>query len=702
NLMGLSSFLCTGEKKTADLATLNRYRGENFLIVFSDDMPLTHAFDKGLPVEEYLERQEFYFGKDYLVALADHDIAANRIRDEKLKPLLQRKGIRTIAWSRTYFLEKEDYDAYRIAGCIRDKKGLEESDPHLDEGRYLHTPEELEGLYDRDDLLNADVLGSFCRVLMDYKTSLPVYECKSGISSSSYLTALCQEGLKRRLKGQVTKEYRDRLKEELDVILKMHFEDYFLIVYDFILYAKKNGILVGPGRGSAAGSLVSYCLGITEIDPLRFGLLFERFLNPERITMPDIDTDFPDDRRDEVIRYVRDKYGEEHVAHILTFGTLKAKQVLRDVGRVLGYPSGELDPICRLVPQAPDASLRGTYETVALFRQKIESDARYRRLYSLAEKLEGLPRHESTHAAGIVLSRDPLQKVVPLIRVEEDVCSTQFTMEYLEELGLIKMDFLAIRNLSIIAEIVEEVNKTEPLDIRKIPLDDKKTFELIGNVNTMGIFQLESNGMKSLVRKMRPKNFEEIGMTIALFRPGPMENIPAFLENRAHPETIRYLHEDLRPVLEETYGIIVYQEQIMTIARTMAGFSYGKADVLRRAMSKKKASELEGLKDEFLEGCRSNGYDPSVSEKVYELILKFANYGFNKSHSVVYGMVAYEMAYLKANYPLSFYKALLNGVIGSESKTYDYISECLSIGQKVSGVSINDSELIYRIDRGSI
>ncbi len=702
NLMGLSSHISTGEKKTIDIATLNHYRPNNYLILFSDDMPLTYAIDKNLDVPEYMERQEDYFGRDYLVAMADHNIAINRLRDEKLRPLLKLRGIKMLALSRTYFPDKDDFEAYEVLKCIRDKKTINDVSSSLEEGRYLFSPEEFEEYYTKEELLNTDVLASRCQVKLEFSTSLPKYECRNSLSSKDYLQALCIEGLKRRRKGKVTKEYSDRLKYELDVILRMHFEDYFLIVYDFILYAKKNGILVGPGRGSAAGSLVSYCLGITEIDPIRFGLLFERFLNPERITMPDIDTDFPDDKRDQVIAYVRDKYGKDHVAHILTFGTLKAKQVLRDVGRVLNYSTGELDALCKLVPFAPDATLKKTYDTVPLFAQRVESEEKYRRLYSLARKLEGQPRHESTHAAGIVLSSKPLSEVVPLIAVESDVYSTQYTMEYLEDLGLIKMDFLAIRNLSIIAEIVEEINKIEPFDIHHIPLDDPKTFSLISSVNTLGIFQLESSGMKSLVKKMRPRNFEEIGITIALFRPGPMENIPAFLENRAHPQDIRYLHEDLKDILEETYGIIVYQEQIMNIARKMASFSYGKADVLRRAMSKKKASELEGLKDEFIEGCLKNGYDREVSENIYELILKFANYGFNKSHSIVYGMVAYQMAYLKANYPLYFYKALLNGCVGSESKTYDYISECRGIGQKVLGVSVNSSSSAYEIADGGI
>ena len=503
--------------------------------------------------------------------------------------------------------------------------------------------------------------------------------------------------MKRRLKGEVPEAYRKRLDYELSVIVKMNFEDYFLIVYDFILFAKKNNIMVGPGRGSAAGSLVSYCLGITDIDPLKYGLIFERFLNPERISMPDIDTDFPDDRRDEVFHYVKERYGIDHVGHIITYGTLKAKQVLRDVGRVLDYPIREVDQICKMIPNALDMDLEKAYNTVPLFAQKIESDERYRRLYKIARKLEFFPRHESTHAAGIVMSKKKLEEVVPITKIEEDINSTQYTMEHLEELGLIKMDFLGLRNLGIIAEITDEINKKEPFDIRTIPLDDKKTFDLIDSVNVMGIFQLESPGMRNLIRKMKPRTFEEIGMTIALYRPGPMKNIPQFLENRENPQRITYLHPDLKPILEETYGIIVYQEQIINIARVMAGFTYGKADILRKAMSKKKLSELEKLEPEFINGCIAKGYQKNVAQQVYDLILEFANYGFNKSHSIAYALVAYQLAYLKANYPLYFYKALLNGVIGSQSKTYDYIAECMNINQKVRGIDLNDSQAYYII-----
>jgi len=691
NLMALSSYLCRDNHEYITIDELNNYRKDNFLCLFSDDMPLTYIVDKQMDIEEGLNKQEELFGKDYVVAFVDHDKAINTKRDNVLRPYLKKRNILTIALNRTYYLNHDDVNAYKILKCIRDKETITNNTQDLDDGRYLLNPNEYKEIYEEDDLNCTDAIASACNVYLDYKTSLPKYEHKD-YPSKDYLVALCKEGLKRRLKNNVPIEYSKRLDYELSVILKMHFEDYFLVVYDFILYAKKNDIMVGPGRGSGAASLVAYCLGITDINPIQYGLIFERFLNPERISMPDIDSDFPDDRRDEVIDYIKEKYGKDHVAHIITYGTLKAKQVIRDVGRVLNYSVFEIDSINKLIPNGPHVTLMDTYNEYPIFKQKIESDERYRKLFSIALKLEGFPRHESTHAAGIVLSRKELSEVVPIIEVEQGIYSTQYTMEHLEELGLIKMDILGIRNLSITNEIVSDINKYETkLNIKEIPLNDKKTFDLIDKANTLGIFQLESSGMMNLIRKFKPQTFEEIGIVIALFRPGPMENIDQFIQNKNNPRSITYLHSALEPILKETYGIIVYQEQIMAIARKMAGFTFGKADLLRRAMSKKKAEQLESLADDFIEGCVKNGYTKELATSIYDLILKFANYGFNKSHSIVYARVAYEQAYLKTNYPKYFYKALLNGVIGAESKTFEYIKECLSINQKVKAPSINES-----------
>ena len=696
NLMGLSSHICTSDENIIDIETLNKYKDHNILCLLSDNMPLTKAVDQNLDIEKVMEDQKALFG-DYIVGLMDHDINLNYNRDQKIKDILKKYNISCLALNRTYYLNKEDDEDYNVLKCIRDKKTIDDPSNSLDSGRYFLNKKEFEKLYDQSDLDNTDILARNCNVSLNFKTSLPKYENKGNISSKDYLISLCREGLKRRLKNNITDEYKKRLDYELKTIIQMNFEDYFLIVYDFILYAKKSNILVGPGRGSAAGSLVAYCLGITDIDPIKYGLIFERFLNPERISMPDIDTDFPDDKRDQVIEYVKNKYGKQHVGHIITYGTLKTKQVLRDVARVLNYSTIEIDSICKTIPNNMQVDLDGAYKSIALFRQKIESDEKYRRLFKIAKKLENNPRHESTHAAGIVFSSLPLYEVVPITSIEQDLYSTQYTMQYLEELGLIKMDFLGLRNLGIISDIVAQINLSETFDINKIALDDEKTYDLICDANVLGVFQLESDGMRNLIKKMKPRTFEDIAVAIALIRPGPMKNIPEYLKNRANPSKIEYLHPSIKPILQETYGIIIYQEQIMNIARKMASFSYGKADILRKAMSKKKLEELESLHLDFINGCLQNGYSTQVAEKIYDLILEFANYGFNKPHSIAYAMVAYQLAYLKANYPLYFYKALLNGVIGSQSKTYDYIAECININQKIKGIDLNNSMLEYII-----
>ena len=702
NLMGLSSHICTGDDTVIDLDTLNRYKAHNFICLLSDNMPLTYAVDQDLDIDQAMERQKQLFG-DYIVGLVDHDIALNYNRDLKIREILKKHNISCIALNRTFYLNAVDDEDYSVLKCIRDKKTIDDPSNSIDSGRYFLNKNEFSKLYEQSDLDNTDILARNCNVSLNFMTSLPKYENRGDYPSKDYLISLCKEGLKRRLKNNnVPDEYKKRLEYELKTIIQMNFEDYFLIVYDFILFAKKNNILVGPGRGSAAGSLVAFCLGITDIDPIRYGLIFERFLNPERISMPDIDTDFPDDKRDIVIDYVKNKYGKDHVGHIITYGTLKTKQVLRDVARVLNYPTREIDGICKTIPNNIQMTLDDAYRTIPLFKQKIEADERYRKMFGIAKKLENNPRHESTHAAGIVFSKLPLYEVVPITSIEQDLYSTQYTMQYLEELGLIKMDFLGLRNLGIISEIVSEINLNTPFDINRIPLDDIKTFDMICKANVLGVFQLESDGMRNLIRKMQPKTFEDIAVAIALFRPGPMKNIPEYLKNRMNPSLIEYPHPNIRPILEETYGIIVYQEQIMNIARKMAGFTYSKADILRKAMSKKKLDELESLHMDFIDGCLNNGYSSQVSEKIYALILEFANYGFNKPHSIAYAMVAYQLAYLKANYPLYFYKALLNGVIGSQSKTYDYIAECLNIKQKINGIDLNKSRLEYIIQDDSI
>ena len=571
--------------------------------------------------------------------------------------------------------------------------------------RYFRSKEEMVELYDEDDLAASDKIAQMCHVEMKFpKAILPKFKNRYGMSSEEFLRRLCHKGLEKRMQYQkIPSVYEQRLRYELDVIISMGYADYFLIVWDFIRFAKTQDIYIGPGRGSAAGSLVAYCLGITHADPIRYHLLFERFLNPERVSMPDIDTDFPDDRRDEVIAYVHDLYGEHHVSHIITFNTLAAKQVLRDVGKAMQVAPRQIDLLCKLVPNRPKVTLQDAYQERVKFKQMINSGEQMRKLFAIALQLEGLPRHSSLHAAGIILSNEDISNVCPLIDVDEGMCATQFTMEYLEELGLIKMDFLGLRNLTIIDEIVHQINaKEKRLDIMHIPLDDAKTYQLIRSVDTVGVFQLESEGMKNLIRKMKPTCFEDIVATVALFRPGPMENIPRYLECRTHPEKVDYLHPDLKSILENTYGVMIYQEQVMQIAQTMAGFSLGKADNLRKAISKKKGKELQSLREDFVEGAKQKGYEESLAIRVYELIMKFANYGFNRSHSVAYGMIAYQMAYLKANAPLYFFTALLNSVIGSETKTSEYVFEARKRHIEILLPSVNQSSNQYEIEGNAL
>lgn len=639
------------------------------------------------------------------IGITKQESAFYQNTNQILKKIISKGPLKSAALHQVYYASNEDEEIYRVLRAIDLQLTLNDDRLIKIPYRYMLDQTEMDSLYDPQDLLNTEVIAQQCNVVLSQnKTALPRFETPSNSSAAQYLTQLCLQGLNKRLGNDITSIYKQRLKDELDVIVSMHYEDYFLIVWDFILYAKKNGIYVGPGRGSAAGSLVAYCLGITHVDPIKFNLLFERFLNPERISMPDIDTDFPDDRRDEVIRYVLAKYGQAHVAHISTFGTLAAKQVLRDVGRVLEISVREMDILSKAVPFMLKITLKDAYETSPRFRNLIDSDLRYTKLYQLARGLEGLPRHISTHAAGIVLSGTDLSEVVPLIQVEADMVSTQYTMEYLEVLGLIKMDFLGLRNLTIIDQVVKMIKKHLQIDLEilKIPLDDQKTLDLVRKVDTVGIFQLESDGMKNLLRQMKTTRFDDIVATIALFRPGPMENIPTYIKAKDNASSIHYLHPDLKVIVEDTYGILIYQEQIMQVAQKMAGFTLGRADLLRKAMGKKDPEQLMRLKQEFIQGCLKKGYTQALADELYELVFKFANYGFNKSHSVAYAMISYQMAYLKANYPTMFYAALLSSVIGSEQKTSQYLEECKAHEVRILPPSINESTDIYELSSKGI
>lgn len=705
SLLKISNDICANEK-IMTIELLQKY--DNHIIVATsganDELHSYLLNEKEEELAFMLDVFKHSFNEFY-VSIAMNDSGLLKIKNQTLKKVAHKLQIKTFALSRIYYGYPNEEEPYKVLCAIDQQKLLNDPTLEFSSKRFFRSSEQMRYLYDEEDLQTANDIAAMCNVKMAFeKVKLPIFNNKYGVDSKTFLRNLCKKGLEKRVGKNVPDEYVNRIAYELDIILKMGFEDYFLIVYDFIRFAKSKGIYVGPGRGSAAGSLVSYCLGITQIDPIEYHLLFERFLNPERISMPDIDIDFPDDRRQEVIDYVHDLYGNEHVAHIITFGTLKSRQVLRDVGRVLNIPIREIDLLAKMIPNAPKITLDFVYETNGVFKQTILSNKKYENLFSIAKVLEGLPRHASTHAAGVVLCREEISDICPLMKVEEDLLSTQYTMEYLEDLGLIKIDFLGLRNLTIIDEVSNIVRKTKnpSFDIMKIPLNDTKTFDLIQNVNTVGIFQLESEGMKNLIRKMKPKSFEEIAATIALFRPGPMENIPLYLANREHPESIDYLHPTLKVITEKTYGVMIYQEQIMQATQIMADFSLGKADILRKAVSKKKLDELKSLEDEFMKGALSKGYDRELASKVYQSILKFAGYGFNRSHSIAYGLVAYQLAYLKANYPLAFFMSLLNSVIGSEVKTSEYIFEAKKQNIMVQHPSVNLSSYDYVIEKGTL
>ncbi len=598
--------------------------------------------------------------------------------------------------NKVLYLNKDHEKYLKYLFMIRDSKTIADDVTFKDNYNYMLLSDAI-SLVSNETLNNTNVIADMCNLELSKRDDLlPVYD--TNIDSDQYIVKLSVAGLNKRLGGNVSDVYKKRLIYELDVIKRMGFSNYFLVVYDFIKYAKKNNILVGPGRGSAAGSLVAYSLGITEIDPIKYDLLFERFLNPERVSMPDIDTDFPDIYRNNIIEYVRNKYGEKRVSGIITFGTMAAKLVLRDVGRVLNIPPKTIDTLCKKIPTVTKDKLKDFYDRDENFRNIINSSDKLMLLYEISTLIEGFPRHISTHAAGVVMSRIDLDRIIPLVR-NNDMYISGYTMEYLEELGLLKMDFLGIKNLTTIMNIIADIESSLGIKINfsDIPLDDPDALKLFETADTCGIFQFESEGMKNFLRKLRPNTIYDIFAAIALFRPGPAVNIDSYIRRKHGLEQVTYLDPCLEGILSSTYGIIIYQEQIMQIANVMAGFSYGEADILRRAMSKKKLDLLKGEEIRFIEGSVTRGHKEEDAKRVFDLILNFANYGFNKSHSVSYAIVAYKMAYLKAKYPKFFFSNLLSSVIGSEVKTIEYINEARKLGINVILPDINRSTNKYEV-----
>ncbi len=632
------------------------------------------------------------YNKEIFNIFDDSFIGYSTIEERKLIDTTKRK----VFINDVSYIDKEDYKYLDYLYMIRDDKRLGEIQLNTHKGMHLFNKNEFDNIVDNDTLQNMKYISDRCTVTLEYKTGLlPIYD--KDIDSYEYLTNLCNKGLNKRLNGNVTKEYSDRLKYELDVIKKMGFCDYFLVVWDYVKYAKFHDILVGPGRGSAAGSLVSYSIGITDVDPIKYELLFERFLNPERVTMPDIDVDFDSIKRNEVIDYVTNKYGEKKVAGIITFNTLGAKQVIRDLGRVFNISGPIIDDIAKGIITK---DLKGSYVKDSKFYNLINSKEEYKRLFKIALKLEGLPRHISVHAAGVVMSNTDIDNVIPLYKNQLGIYTTAFSKDYLEPLGLLKMDFLGLDNLTLISNVIEEIKVNEKINISfdRIPMNDKKAIEVFYNVDTDGIFQFESPGMKRFLEKLKVKSFDDISLALALYRPGPMDNIDTFIRRREGKEKIDYIHPDLEEILSPTYGVIVYQEQIMQIVRKMAGYSFGEADVLRRAMSKKKEEILLKEKPKFIEGSIKNGYPEEIAVKVYDMILKFANYGFNKSHSVAYAIIAYRMAFIKAYFLKYFICGLLSNAIGNEYKTNTYLNRARKAGIKILSPSVNDSKSLYYVD----
>lgn len=597
------------------------------------------------------------------------------------------------------YLNEEDNEYLDYLVMIGEGKTLGEYAFHEKMGRHLLTLEEVKANSLEEDIINTKYINDNCNLELGYTAGLlPIYD--KNINSQEHLRMLSHKGLLKRLNGNVPDEYMERLEYELRVIQEMGFSDYFLIVYDYVLYAKKNNILVGPGRGSAAGSLVSYTLGITEVDPIKYNLLFERFLNKERVTMPDIDIDFDADRRQEVIDYVTEKYGDKKVVGIITFNTLGAKQAIRDVGRVLNLKSNLIDSVAKMC----GSDLRQSYQDNLQLKKLIANSEDVRKMYQIALHIEGLPRHISVHAAGVVMSNRNIDEIIPLYRNQLGMYVSGYSKDYLEPLGLLKMDFLGISNLTMVSRVIEDIRNDTRLNITfsNIPFQDKKTIELFNKGDTEGIFQFESAGMIKFLKQLKANNFNDIVAAIALYRPGPMDSIPEYIRRKNGRVKIDYIHPDLEDILKETYGIIIYQEQIMQIASVMAGYSLGEADILRRAMSKKKESIMLSEREKFVNNSIQRGYDKEVAVRVYDLILKFANYGFNKSHAVAYSLIAYRMAFLKVHFYQYFMIGLLNNTINNEIKTSGYIAMLRSNKIKVKKPDINLSMNKYIITDGEI
>ena len=670
---------------------------------------LRGMYEEGLKAAE--NYREIFGENNFFLELQDHGIQEQKNVNQQLLRMSSETGIELIATNDVHYIYENDVIPHDVLLCIQTNKKVTDEDRMKYEGGqfYLKSEEEMKGLfpYALQALENTNKIAERCNVELDLgcKGRLPKFDVPEGYTSSSYLLELCTKGLEKRY-GNPKEDLKERLSFELSTIENMGFVDYFLIVWDFIRYAKENGIAVGPGRGSAAGSIVAYCLGITDIDPIRYSLLFERFLNPDRISMPDIDIDFCYVRRQEVIDYVIEKYGHDRVVQIVTFNTMAAKGVLRDVGRALDMPYAQVDVVAKMIPNdlgmTIEKALTQNKELLALY----ENDESVKKLIDMGKRLEGLSRNSSIHAAGVVIAPESADEFVPLLKISDGPVTTQFVMSQLEDLGLLKMDFLGLRTLTVI----QDASNLAGIDINGINLDDKDVYDYIGSGRTDGVFQLESSGMKSFMRELKPHCLEDIIAGISLYRPGPMDFIPKYVRGKNNRDTITYDCEQLKPILEPTYGCIVYQEQVMQIVRDLGGYTLARSDSLRRAMSKKKADVMAaerknfvyGNEEENVPGCVKMGINEKVADKIYDDMVDFAKYAFNKSHAAAYAVLAYQTAYLKYHYPIEFMAALITSVMDKTTKVSEYILACKEMGIKILPPDVNEGQSMFSVTEDSI
>jgi len=683
-------------KPRIDYETLSRY-SEGLICLsacLAGDIPRLIQNDRYAQAKDLALKIRDIFGEDnFFLELQDQGIPVQKDVNRQLFNISQQTGIPIVATNDVHYVNKDDADAHDILLCIQTAKTVEDKNRlKFDNDQfYLKSSAEMAKAFSEypDALINTKVIADRCKVTFDFDAiHLPQFKMPEVTENFNYLSELCKKGLNIKFEN-ITPEYSERLEYELEMIRKMGYVDYFLIVQDFIKYAVDKGIIVGPGRGSAAGSMVAFALGITQVDPIKYSLIFERFLNPDRISLPDIDIDFCFERRQEVIDYVIEKYGKNRVAQIITFGTMAARGSIRDVGRALALPYFEVDKIAKMIPTDLGMTIDKALETNSELKELYELENKVKGLIDNARKLEGMPRHASTHAAGVVISKDPITCHVPLQK-NDNCITTQFSMGALEELGLLKMDFLGLRTLTVIKDTLEMILNAskETVDIQRIPLDDPRVYEMISNADTDGVFQLESSGMRSFLKELKPDNFEDIIAGISLYRPGPMDQIPKYIANKNNPNNIKYVHEALASTLKVTHGCMVYQEQVMQIVRDIAGYSLGRSDLVRRVMSKKKAEVMEkerhifinGLIDDrgemIVRGALANGLSEEQAIKIFNEISDFANYAFNKSHAAAYALIAYQTAWLKYHYPIQFMAALMNSVLDNNAKLSVYIQYC--------------------------